>query len=51
MTEPDFPLPPPFAHWREMLESTRTGLRAEGAAGSHALELLEGHASVEECYS
>ena len=48
VTDPDIPLLPPFPHGREMLESMRTGLRAEGEAGSHALELLETYARMEE---
>ena len=48
ITDPDVPLLPPFPHGREMLESMRTGLRAEGAAGEHALELLETYARMEE---
>lgn len=51
VTDPDIPLLPPFPHGREMLESMRTGLRAEGDAGSHALELLETYASMEERYT
>ena len=48
ITDPDVPLLPPFPHGREMLESMRTGLQAEGAAGEHALELLETYARMEE---
>ncbi|WP_314034874.1 thiamine pyrophosphate-requiring protein [Dietzia sp. CH92] len=48
ITDPDVPLLPPFPHGREMLESMRTGLRAEGAAGEHALSLLETYARMEE---
>ncbi|OAH60980.1 thiamine pyrophosphate-binding protein [Dietzia cinnamea] len=48
ITDPDVPLLPPFPHGREMLESMRTGLQAEGAAGEHALELLEIYARMEE---
>lgn len=48
VTDPDIPLLPPFPHGREMLESMRTGLRAEGEAGSHALELLETYERMEE---
>lgn len=40
VTDPEIPLLPPFPHGREILESVRTGLRAHGDAGSHALELL-----------
>ena len=48
VTDPDVPLLPPFPHGREMLESMRTGLGAEGAAGEHALNLLETYARIEE---
>lgn len=48
ITDPDMPLLPPFPHGREMVESMRTGLLAEGAAGEHALELLEAYARMEE---
>ncbi|MCT1713425.1 thiamine pyrophosphate-requiring protein [Dietzia cinnamea] len=48
ITDPDVPLLPPFPHGREMLESMRTGLQAEGAAGEHALDLLETYARMEE---
>ena len=48
VTDPDVPLLPPFPHGREMVESMTTGLRAEGAAGEHALELLETYARMEE---
>lgn len=40
VTDPDIPLLPQFSRGREMLVSVRTGLRAHGDAGSHALELL-----------
>lgn len=50
VTDPEIPLLPPFPHGREILESVRTGLRADGDAGSHALELLETYASMKECY-
>lgn len=50
VTDPEIPLLPPFPHGRGILESVRTGLRADGDAGSHALELLETHASMKECY-
>ncbi len=42
------PLLPPFPHWREMLESTRTGLRAESDAGAHVLEMPETYAQEKE---
>lgn len=48
ITDPDVPLLPPFPHGREMLESMRTGLRAEGDAGTLALELLETYAQIEK---
>ena len=48
ITDPEMPLLPPFPHGREMAESMRTGLLAEGAAGEHALELLEAYARMEE---
>ena len=50
VTDPDIPLLPPFPHGREMLERMRTGLRAEGDTGSHALDLLETYVSMEERY-
>ena len=50
VTDPDIPLLPPFPHGREMLERMRTGLRAEGDTGSHALDLLETYAGMEERY-
>ena len=50
VTDPDIPLLPPFPHGREMLESMRTGLRAEGDTGSHALDLLETYVCMEERY-
>lgn len=48
MTDPDVPLLPPFPHGRELLESMRTGLAAEGDDGVHGLELLETYARIEE---
>ena len=47
-TDPDIPLLPPFPHGRDLLESMRTGLRAEGGPGVHGLELLETYAQIEE---
>lgn len=47
-TDPDVPLLPPFPHGRELAESMRTGLRAEGDAGTHGLELLETYVRIEE---
>ncbi|MDX2359118.1 thiamine pyrophosphate-requiring protein [Dietzia sp. PP-33] len=48
VTDPDVPLLPPFPHGREMLDSMRTGLRAEGDSGAHGLDLLETYARIEE---
>ncbi|MDV8001072.1 thiamine pyrophosphate-requiring protein [Rhodococcus sp. IEGM 1408] len=48
VTDPDVPLLPPFPHGRELLEGMRTGLEAEGDAGTHGLELLEIYARMEE---
>lgn len=48
VTDPDVPLLPPFPHGRELLEGMRTGLRAEGEAGAHGLDLLETYARMEE---
>lgn len=48
ITDPDVPLLPPFPHGRQMAESMRTGLRAEGEAGAHALDLLYTYAQMEE---
>lgn len=47
-TDPDVPLLPPFPHGRDLLESMRNGLRAEGDAGAHGLDLLETYARIEE---
>ncbi|QGU06969.1 Putative thiamine pyrophosphate-containing protein YdaP [Corynebacterium occultum] len=48
LTDPDVPLIPPFPHGRELLDSMRTGLAAEGESGHHGLELLERYAEIEE---
>lgn len=47
VTEPDIALLPPFRHGRGMLGNLK-GLRAEGDAGSPALELRETYAQMEE---
>ncbi|AGF72097.1 thiamine pyrophosphate-requiring protein [Corynebacterium halotolerans] len=48
LTDPDVPLLPPFPHGRQMLESMRQGLAAEGEAGKHGLQLLNHYAEIEE---
>lgn len=48
LTDPDVPLLPPFPHGRELLQSMREGLTAEGESGRHGLELLERYAGIEE---
>lgn len=50
-TDPDIPLIPPYPHGRELVKSMREGITAEGAAGEHALRLLETYAEIEERYS
>ncbi|MGD7001696.1 thiamine pyrophosphate-requiring protein [Corynebacterium halotolerans] len=45
--DPDVPLLPPFPHGEQMLAGMREGLRAEGEAGRHGLELLERYAEIE----
>lgn len=45
LTDPDVPLLPPFPHGEQMVESMRTGLRAEG--NEHGLELLDRYAEIE----
>jgi pyruvate dehydrogenase (quinone) len=47
VVDPDVPLLPPFPAGRQKLESFRRGLEQEGAAGEHALQLLEAQAAQE----
>lgn len=50
-TDADIPLIPPYPHGRELVDSMREGIRAEGASGEHALSLLDAYAAIEEEYS
>lgn len=47
ITDPDVPLLPPFPHGREVLDSMRAALEAEGEAGKRGLALLESYVSIE----
>ena len=47
-TDHDVPLIPPFPHGREQVDAMRATLQAEGAAGTHARELLDVYAQIEE---
>jgi pyruvate dehydrogenase (quinone) len=48
VVDPDVPLLPPFPVGKEKLASFHKGLKQEGAAGRHAAELLDIHASQEQ---
>ncbi len=48
ITDAVTPLLPPFPHDKEKLQSIRTALTSEGAAGAHALDLLNAYVRVEE---
>lgn len=49
-TDPDIPLIPPYPQGRELVESMRKGISAEGPSGVHALQLLEEYARIEDEY-
>lgn len=48
LTDPDVPLLPPLPHGRELAESMRVGLQAEGGAGRRGLDLLARYLAIEE---